>query len=368
VAKILYISPEHVSGNLTLFQKGHQTRGHECRFVTLFPSSSTFPEDICLNLPLMPDSQAIKIIRKLAYRSSTAKAGLSDLEGYPPTWRASSWLEKFFFAGRDNLLARKIEKVIQQYRFSEFDLIHLDQGLDFFRDARFARRMKTRGAYVTCFYHGNDMRNRGVIPEVDAISDLNLTSELDLISKHPNIQYLHLPFRVEDYTPQPLENNPLIIGHACRGPANRHHKGTDQIIAIVKDLEVHYPVKLDFVEGLPNSECLMRKRTWDIAVDQIADQGGWGYGVNSLESLSMGIPTCTLMNTECEKFFSDHPFINANAFSLGQKLIELITNHDYRRRKAEEGRKWVIKWHSLDSVMAELYAHYAGAGINLESR
>ncbi|MCX6641617.1 MAG: hypothetical protein NTW14_14225 [bacterium] len=367
MAKILYISPEHVSGNLTLFQKGHRARGHECRYVTFFPSSSNFPEDICLNLPLMPDSHFIRTIRKIAYRDSTVKFGKQDLAGYPPLWRPETAAEAMFFVLRDKLLSAKIERVIRHYGFNHYNLIHLDQGLDFYRNARFVKRMKSNEAYVTCFYHGNDMRNRGVIPEVDAISDLNLTSELDLLSKHPKIKYLHLPFDVEAYSPKNHENDPLVIGHACRGPDNRHHKGSDQIVSIVKSLEIDFPVKLDFVEGVPNAECLRRKSGWDIAVDQIADQGGWGYGMNSLETLSMGIPTCTRMNAECEGFFSDHPFVNVDENNLRAKLIELIQSREYRQKKAEEGCHWVMKRHSLDSVMNELYAHYSAAGITLES-
>ena len=367
MARILYIAPEHVTGMLTLFQRGHRSRGYQCRFVTFFPASSGFEEDICLNLPFMPDSKLVQWFKKVLYHDAPEMRGQADKEGCPPVWRSGSAAEAVFFFLRDLVLHGRIKRAVKKHQLDQFDIYHLDQGIDFYRDARFIQRMKARGAKIVCFYNGTDLRNRGVIPQIDEISDLNLTSELDLLKKHPHIRYLHLPFDVDKFSPKEHENDPLIIGHACRGPQARHFKGTDHVIEVVRALEGSYPVKLDLVEGLSNEECLVRKANWDIAVDQIADLGGWGYGVNSLESLSMGIPTCTLMNPECDRFFEDHPFINVNADNLKEQLIELISNPDYRRRKGEEGLKWVRQVHSLDSVIDKLYQYYLEAGINLES-
>jgi len=365
MAKILYISPEHISGTLSLFQRGHHAHGNECRFVTFFPASSGFPEDICLNLPLMPDAGWIKSLKFKAYRTSPEMLGQAHRSGYPPTWRPNTAAEAVFFFFRDLLIAPKVNATIRHHRLDQFDVIHLEQGLDFFRDARFARKMKQRGSKIVCFYHGTDLRNRGVIPAVDKIADLNLTSELDLLQKHPNINYLHLPFDVESFTPKTSESDPLIIGHACRGSAARHFKGTDHILAVVKELERDYPVTLDFVEGVPNQVCLERKARWDIAIDQIADVGGWGYGMNSLESLSMRIPTCTRMRPECDKFFKDHPFINVTPETLKAELIHLIEDKTYRQKKAQDGLDWVKRTHSLEVVMQKLYAYYQEAGITL---
>jgi hypothetical protein len=365
VARILYISPEHVSGTLELFQRGHRARGHECRYVTFFPSSSGFPEDICLNLPLMAGARWIQTLKNIVYRRSPQMLGRADREGCPPVWRSSTAAEAVFFFLRDRMLSGRIRRAIRRYGLDQFDLYHLDQGLDFYRDGRFIRRMKGRGAGLVCFYHGTDLRNRGVIPEIDAISDLNLTSELDLLTKHPNIRYLHLPFDVDRFQVKERENDPLIIGHACRGPQTWHFKGTERIVQVIKELEKTHPVRLDLVEGLPHEECLRRKARWDIAVDQIADRGGWCYGVNSLETLSLGIPTCTRMNPRCSQFFPAHPFVNVDADTLKPQLVQLIEDSQYRRRKGQEGREWVRKTHGLHSVMDELYRYYAEAGIVL---
>ncbi len=367
MARILYIAPEHVSGMMTLFQKGHRARGHECRYATFFPASSSFEEDICLNLPFMPDSEWMKTVKRVVYHSTPEMQGQADRQGYPPVWRSSSAAEAVFFFLRDRLLNCRIKRTVRKYDLDKFDVYHLDQGIDFYRDARFIKKMKARGAKVVCFYNGTDLRNRGVIAEIDAVSDLNLTSELDLLQKHPSIKYLHLPFEVERFEPKGYENDPLLIGHACRGSEARHFKGTDRIIEVVKELERGYSVKLDLVEGLPNEKCLKRKANWDLAVDQIADVGGWGYGVNSLETLSFGIPTCTRMNAECDSFFHDHPFINVDHESLKENLIRLIEDKGYRHTKGKQGLEWVRKTHSLDNVMDKLYQFYKEAGIDLDA-
>lgn len=366
MARFLYISPEHVSGTLSLFQRGHIARGHECRYVTFFPASSGFEEDICLHLPLMPDTPFIRKLKNVFYRRSPEMRGVSPRGGYPPVWRPGTAAEAVFFFLRDRLSAPRIQRAIHRYDLDKFDVYHLEQGLDFFRDAHFVRRMKSRGAKIVCFYHGTDLRNRGVIPSVDQISDLNLTSELDLLDLHPRIKYLHLPFDISSYQLKTHEHHPLIIGHACRGPEARHFKGTDTILAVVKELERDYPVRLDFVEGLDHDDCVRRKRQWDIAVDQIADAGGWCYGMNSLETLALGIPTCTRMNPHCLAFFSDHPFVNVTPETLKAQLIKLIEDVSYRRRMGTEGRHWLERTHSLDAVMDHLYRYYEEAGITLE--
>lgn len=367
MAKILYISPEHVSGTLQLFQRGHRLRGHECRYVTFFPSSSNFPEDICLNLPFMPDAIWVRKIKSFLNRQSPQMRTVQDREGFPPVWRTNTAAEAVFFFLRDFVLSGRINRAVKKYNLNQFDIYHLDQGLDFFRNAHFIKKQKARGAKIVCFYHGTDLRNRGVIPEVDATSDLNLTSELDLLPKHPNIHYLHLPFDFTNIKVKTKENDPLIIGHTCRAPNSRHFKGTDQILRVVSELEKMYPVRMDLVEGLPHEECLRRKQNWDIAVDQIADRGGWGYGMNSLETLALGIPTCTRMNPQCEQFFAGHPFINVSPDTLKDRLIELIQNPQLRRQKAQESALWVRKIHSLDKVMDDLYIYYEKTGIILNS-
>ena len=105
------------------------------------------------------------------------------------------------------------------------------------------------------------------------------------------------------------------MGHA---PTNRFYKGSNHIIRICEKLKMEGKIEFDLIENVTNEDALKRKKKLDIFIDQIGDKGGWGYGMNSIESLSMGICTLTEMNQSYEDFISDHPFVNINEKSLGK--------------------------------------------------
>jgi glycosyltransferase involved in cell wall biosynthesis len=149
------------------------------------------------------------------------------------------------------------------------------------------------------------------------------------------------------------------IGHA---PTSRYFKGSDTIIRVCHELEREYGLKFLLIEKKPHQEALRLKAQCDIFIDQISNLGGWGYGMNSLESLSMGIPTCTNMVPQYEKFLPDHPFINVNEGNLKANLLELIQNDQLRRKKALEGRAWVERHHDIRVVIKQLYDYYRKMG------
>ena len=90
----------------------------------------------------------------------------------------------------------------------------------------------------------------------------------------------------------------------CHAPTNRFYKGSERIIEICRLLEKQGKIEFDLIENLPHSVALDRKSNSDIFIDQIGNKGGWGYGMNSIESLSMGICTLTEMNDEYNDFLN----------------------------------------------------------------
>ena len=88
----------------------------------------------------------------------------------------------------------------------------------------------------------------------------------------------------------------------------------------------------------------------DIFIDQVGDKGGWGYGMNSVESLSMGICTLTEINNTYKSFIPDNPFINITSGSLEYKLRSLIQNREQIMKSGNRGYKWVRKKHDISSV------------------
>lgn len=356
--KILYISPENTVGVLSLWKKSHEERGNECRYLTFFRTASGYAEDICLDLPFVSSGKFYDKIRRLAYRTHGELGPETEKEGYPPIWKPQNAAESLFFKTREFVWSGIVDRAIKKYKLEDFDIYHFEWGMEFYRDGRFVKRLKELGKKIVCTYHGQDMRNRGVIQPVDELSDLNLTSELDLMYMHPKINYLFLPFDTSRYKARTKLNDIITVSHAT---TNRLAKGTDHILEICSKLENEGRIKFIFVEKRPHSEVLEVKSNSDIYVDQITDIG-WGYGMNSVEALSMGVVCLVNMNKKYNEFIPDHPFIHATVENLETKLIELVNDRDNLRRRMAKSRDWVVKKHDVRNVVENLYEYYSEKG------
>lgn len=356
--KILHLCDQNWVGTASTFVKYHNKLGNYARMVTLAPCANRFEEDICLNLPLVRGStldMALKRIVSLLH----ANAPKAEDVGGIRIWKPRSRVEEVLFSARDTLWAPKIYSAIERHDLLSFDIYHLESGSGFFRDARIIKKLKAMRKKIVCYYLGTDLRNRGVIPEIDRLSDLNVTTEFDHLSLYPDIRFSFLPFELDRFQVREKDNERLRI---CHAPRNRLLKGTGRIIEVCKDMERKHGVELVLIEGKPHEEALRLKWTCDIAIDQIGDKGGTGYGVNSLETLSMGIPTLTSFTPEFEEFLPDHPFITVNPATLPEKLDQVIQDGELRRRKAVEGRRFVEKYHDARKVVLSIYAMYRELG------
>ena len=172
--KILYISPENTAGTLNLWKKAHEELGNYCRFVTYYPSSIGYQDDIVLNLPLVGTSKFYINFRRLLQKFFYNRDPLIEKSDQYPQWKPVNILEKYWFDLRDYLWSYKIEPIINKYKLDQFDIIHFEWGLDLYRDCRFAKKMKKNEKSIICHYHGPDIRARGVIPALDRLSNINL--------------------------------------------------------------------------------------------------------------------------------------------------------------------------------------------------
>ena len=242
----------------------------------------------------------------------------------------------------------------------DFDVVHFESGMDFLKNEFFVRGLKERRKKIICHYHGEDLRSRGVMPYINTISNLNLTNEVDLLNKHPNIEYLFLPFKTSILNSKKGLNNTIRISHA---PTNRYYKGSHTIISICEKLQAEGKIKFDLIENMAHSIALNKKLKSDIFIDQVGNKGGWGYGMNSVESLSMGICTLTEMNDIYNSFIPDHPFINVNSNNLEMELRNLLHDRQRIMNKGKEGQLWVKKYHDIKNVADKLYSYYASIGL-----
>ena len=182
-----------------------------------------------------------------------------------------------------------------------------------------------------------------------------MTSELDLLEKHPNIKYLFLPFDTNKYNPNFELNDPIRI---CHSPTNRHFKGSETIIPICKKIADEENVEFVLIENKVITEAIEIKQSCDILIDQVHNRGGWGYGMNSVEAMSMGLVCVTELIPKYEEFIPDHPFVNVTGESLYLKLKELVQDRNRIQNIKKESREWVGKYHDLHNAANTLYHYY----------
>ena len=347
--RVLHIAPQNFAGMPMDFTLMQRRAGYESRLVTIFQNTLNFEEDIALGIKLPSGSLASKWRNsKMEWTGSASR----DLKYIKPKNTA----ENVYFIFRDLMNKFKIEDIIKKYDLDKFDIYHFDGGMDFYRDSRFAIEMKKRGKKIVCCYYGSDLRTRGIFKELDDISDLNLTVEFDHIDLYKGINYLFFPFDVKKYEIKE-RNNPLI--KIIHSPTNRKFKGTDKILPIIAEIEKERRIEFMLIENMDRNALLELKQTCDLAIDQVGgEMGGSGYGKNSIENLSMGIPTFTEFSEDYLEFIPENPFIHSTIDTLKQNLLSLIDNAQLRKDKITEGRNWVEKYHSFEAVNEKLEELY----------
>jgi glycosyltransferase involved in cell wall biosynthesis len=359
--KILHVAPLNVAGVPYNMMEMQRRFGHEARLVTLHRNTFGFPEDICADLPLPRNPLAH---RWRDFKRSTKLLSLKisghDPETFLPLYKPANILERSYFWFDDILRKKTIETLVERFRLDTFDVIHYDGGVDFFRDARLAKRWKKLGKKFVCHYMGSDLRVRGVHPVMDKLSDLNITNESDHLLRHPDIHYVYIPFDCSALKERTEEKKRLRIIHS---PTNRAMKGTEFIIPVMEHVQKVRDVEFILVEHLPHEKVMEIKMTCDISIEQVGNLGGTGYGRNSLETLAMGIPTVTEMTADYLAWIPENPFVLATKETLFDRLIELIDHPKLRREYAKAGRPWVEKYHSYKSVHDRLMQLYQEHGI-----
>lgn len=354
--KILHLAPINFAGVPYSFYDMHNECGDYSRLITYHKNQRDFPEDVCLNLPL-PNSSLAKYWRKekAAFRES-------DKSSSSPYFYPKNSLEKFFFAVNDFCKKKKVFSIVKQLKLDEFDIIHYDSGLDFFRNSMLAKKWKRQGKKIVCCYYGSDLRIRGIIKEMEEISDLNLTSEYDHLSLKSGLEYIFYPYDSSELPvkEKSIDDGVITIVHS---PTNRKFKGTDLIISVIEKIKKEKKIKFLLLENVARSEVLKAKSKSDICIDQVGGtMGGTGYGKAGLETLAMGIPTITNMTKEYSDWLPENPFVVANtADELYNKLFELIESKYLCEEFGEKGKAWIKKYHGYDAVNArlkELYQKY----------
>lgn len=364
-SKVLHIAPENTAGVPYNVMKMQSNSGMPARLITFYKIPYDFPEDICLNLSLPRNRLAM---RWREYKQSSLQTKIKEKEEdkwtHLPYFAPRNAAEKSYMSYRENKNKSKVLKALDEVNADSFDVIHFDGGIDFFSDSRLAKAFKLKGKKIVNCYFGDDLRTRGIVKEMDELSDLNVTFEYDHTLRHPDINFLFFPFDNShiEYIDDESYNEAKIL-RIIHSPTQRYVKGTQEIIEVIDNVCKQANIDFILVENTPRDEVIKIKRSCHIAIDQIGNRGGTGYGINSLETLSMGIPTITDMNCGMDDWLPENPFIVANKDTLAEKLLELIGNRELRNNIRKSSRDWVDKYHSYSSVFKKLTGYYSKYGI-----
>lgn len=206
-----------------------------------------------------------------------------------------------------------------------------------------------------------------VSAECKAIGAVEVADMHDLITINPELGWLPDIIDIEPLVAlRRSEHRPSGIVRVAHAPTDRVVKSTAVIIEVVGRLMQRYPISFDLIEGRPNAECLARKATCDIFVDELT----LGYGLNACENWSMGIPNVSgIANPATRELmlrdFGELPFVDATAETLEQHLETLIVDPMARAYWSAAGHLHVRRFHSQEAVVRRAIRLYEGAALEV---
>ncbi|MEO0294255.1 MAG: hypothetical protein ABIN61_08575 [candidate division WOR-3 bacterium] len=340
--RILHLSSENVAGVSGILVKAERKLGHYSRLMTYFRSPRSYWDDIVLNY-YFANLSRFNFLKKML---KIGTYNYSVKRGTPPIWQPSK-IEKSFCLFRDVLWNFQLSPLKDFIR--SFDCYFLDGGLGFLRNGKIIESLKSMNKKIIILYLGSDLRVRGVLPHIERLADAIFTTEFDHTFIHPGVKYIPFPFEVDKFKKKEiLKGDKLTI---CHAPTNRYLKGTKYLLEAISELQKKYKFNFILIENKPHNEVLrIKEEECDLLVDQLTDFGGFGYGMNSMESLSMGIPSVTYINPQYEKFLKKHPFINANKDNIKDVLEKILKKPEILLEKSLYSRKWVVENHDYIKV------------------
>lgn len=270
-------------------------------------------------------------------------------------------LERAWYPIKDSFIRRRIPAIIEEFGLRGYDVVHFDGARDLTWTADLARALKAGGSRIVSVFYGTELRVDGVVPALDALSDLNISVETDHVYLHPDMNFVFPPFELKVDAPRERRPGaPLRIVHA---PSDRYNKGTDIILPVIEKLKARHDFEFVLVEGVTQDECRRIKNTCDLCIDHVGNRGGTGYGISSLEMFAAGIPCVADFAEYLAKSMPDHPFYLATPETLESVLAGILANPEALPLRGEESRRWLEKTHGYASVYPRMQELYARIGL-----
>jgi glycosyltransferase involved in cell wall biosynthesis len=193
---------------------------------------------------------------------------------------------------------------------------------------------------------------RARVDRLGAAADLVIkTLQVGYLPRHDAFWSHGLAIDTDRWSPREDDRgaSATSIVHA---PNHRQLKGTDAVIEAVDRLRAEgLDVRLVLLEGRPNEEVREAIRAADIAVDQLLT----GYGLFAVECMSAGVPVISNLRwmpramREAPSLVVA-PIVDADAHDLVDRLRELVTDPERRRRLGRESRSFAVRYHSYETI------------------
>jgi len=344
--RILHIAPENFAGIPIRLVNAERNLGHDSRLITMMKSPQGYEEDICLELPLLRNS-FFPTLRSF-FSSTTVVDSAKRKISKRNSWKPSTPFHTLFHKSRDFIWEAKVKSMIEQLGgLDSFDVIIADGGHDLFKIKEYISTSKTP---LFCIYYGSDFRTRGVFEHIQSKSKSNFTFEYDHTLIDPSMDFLYFPYDKPLEFSLSEEKNEFIISHS---PTNRKAKGTDRILEVLDQLSSEFTFRIDLIEGVSFQESLRRKAQSSLFIDQI---GELGYGVSSLEALSLGVPTAVELLPDFEKHLGKHPFYVLHSNTLFDDIRKTLHSIQKNEYNIQMGIQWVKDIHSTSKIVERYLA------------
>lgn len=149
----------------------------------------------------------------------------------------------------------------------------------------------------------------------------------------------------------PARDVPVVV-HA---PSRRKAKGTDEILAALKQLESEgVAFELRLLEGVPNNEVMAALVDADVVIDQLDAPT---YGAFAAEGMLSGCAVASGNVPQCVHLpAGDRPVFHVGAKDLSEQLRTLLTDKALRIDLAERGRPFIEAHHDHVNVARGIMA------------
>lgn len=152
-------------------------------------------------------------------------------------------------------------------------------------------------------------------------------------------------------------SNPLRIAHA---PSRPFIKGTAFLEKAIKEVEKEgYPISLDLIVGVPNSEAIERYSRADLIVDQL--RIGW-YGVFGVEAMALGVPVICYIRDDLTHYLPEKsPLLNANPNTISQVIKAVFDEPASIEEYGQRGYEYALRVHHPNKIAGLLERIYLDA-------